>query len=77
MDADGSPEPVLRVVRGAPTAEELAALVAVLTRAATPVPPAAPAGPSRWARNARPGAVTGAMPAARGPRQWRASALPR
>lgn len=78
MDADEStPEPALRVVRGAPTAEELAALVCVLTRAATPPPPAAPPGPSRWVRSGRPGAVTGAMPATRGPHQWRASALPR
>lgn len=79
MDADEStpPEPALRVVRGAPTAEELAALVAVLAQAAAPASPGPFPGPSRWVRSARPGAVTGAMPATRGPHQWRASALPR
>jgi hypothetical protein len=77
MDDGSTPEPVLRVVAGAPTAEELAALVAVLARAATPAPPGPPSRPSPWVRSARPGAVTGAMPAARGPHQWRASALPR
>ncbi len=65
-------EPLLRVVRGTPTAEELAALVGVIC--AIPAPPAAPpAIPSRWRTSARP-----AGPALRpGPGAWRASALPR
>ncbi|WP_425571432.1 acyl-CoA carboxylase subunit epsilon [Phytohabitans rumicis] len=54
--------PDFRVVRGTPTAEELAALVGVVMsrRRADPPPVGAP---SRWARSARPG----------GPRGWRAS----
>jgi hypothetical protein len=60
-----SEPPKIRIVRGTPTAEELAALVgALLVRSGTPTG-AAPA-PSRWARSARPGTRTG----------WRASALP-
>jgi hypothetical protein len=52
------PEPFFRVVRGAPTAEELAALVgAVMLRRRVPAAPA-PAEPvSAWARSARPGGV--------------------
>ncbi|MEH1125958.1 acyl-CoA carboxylase subunit epsilon [Micromonospora sp. CPCC 206061] len=47
-------EPLFRVVRGTPTAEELAALVgAVLSRSRTAVP--APPAVSQWARSARPG----------------------
>jgi hypothetical protein len=61
-----SEQPQVRIVRGTPTAEELAALVGVL-----PLRPGtaaeAPPAPSRWARSAHPGARTGA---------WRASALP-
>ena len=68
----------LRVVRGSPTDEELAALVAVLLRrlrragvGGRPVPP------SRWRESARPGAVYGdgrpARPSAHG---WRLSARP-
>lgn len=42
--------PLLRVVRGDPTPEELAAVVAVVTaRGATPPPPSAPPRRSRWA----------------------------
>jgi hypothetical protein len=69
--------PALRVVSGEPTAEELAALVAVLAaRAAAGPGPAGPARPvSAWTERARYvrsgrldfGARTG----------WRASALPR
>jgi hypothetical protein len=68
------PTPVLRVVKGDPTPEELAALVSVISaRAATAVP--AQAGPERasdWAtywRNAR-------VPFRPGPGRWRASAHP-
>ncbi len=57
------------VVRGIPTDEEVAAVVAALlaaraTRAARP-----PAAPSAWARSARPGAAER--------RSWRACTLPR
>ena len=63
--------PLLRVVRGNPTAEELAALVAVLTaRAAAGPPPRRPR--SAWADPAR------QLFAPRvGPDAWRRSALPR
>ncbi|MEV4820294.1 acyl-CoA carboxylase subunit epsilon [Micromonospora sp. NPDC049274] len=60
-------EPLFRVVRGVPTAEELAALVGALIvrsrRAAAP----APASTSAWARSGRPA----------GRDTWRASGLPR
>ena len=64
-------EPLVRVVRGTPTAEELAALVGMLASrwrpaggtASRPSPAA-----SAWARSARPGRSAGG---------WRASALPR
>ncbi|MER7169360.1 acyl-CoA carboxylase subunit epsilon [Micromonospora sp. NPDC000207] len=66
-------EPLFRVVRGTPTAEELAALTGVLTSRSlsttTPSPPA----PSTWARSARP-AATAPTP---GPNAWRSSGLPR
>ncbi|MGC4757421.1 acyl-CoA carboxylase epsilon subunit [Micromonospora trifolii] len=60
-------EPLFRVVRGVPTAEELAALVgAIIIRSR---PTAAPAGApaSAWARSGRPGNSRG----------WRAAGLPR
>lgn len=67
---DGAP--VLRVVRGAPTAEEIAALVAVL--AARPAaPPAAVAPRPAW----RDLAARLGPPAAPGRGGWRGSALPR
>jgi hypothetical protein len=67
-------EPVLRVVKGEPTPEELAALVTVITAraAATSVPTAEPTRASDWAtywRNAR-------RPLHPGPNRWRASAHP-
>jgi Acyl-CoA carboxylase epsilon subunit len=69
-----SDAPLLRVVRGTPTEEEVAALVGVLLLARpAPVPPAVPV--SRWARSARPGAGLRAGLRA-GPGAWRASALP-
>ncbi|MBV6698086.1 acyl-CoA carboxylase epsilon subunit [Kitasatospora aureofaciens] len=64
-DATAAPDPLLRVVRGRPTADEVAALTAVLALAARRRP-AAPAGPGRltppvrWERAAprpRPGRV--------------------
>ena len=69
---DGPGRPVLRVVRGEPSAEELAALVTVLAaRAAAPRPPDRHR--SLWrdrSRNIRP-------PLGAGPGAWRASGLPR
>ena len=72
---EGTPEqaparPLLRVVRGEPTAEELAALVAVvLARGAAEEP--APAARPLWAVPA----LRGHLP--HGPGAWRASGLPR
>lgn len=77
--SDESVEPVLRVVKGEPTPEELAALVAVVTARAAAGAAAATAatGPedraSDWAsywRNVR-------RPLHPGPGRWRASAHPR
>jgi hypothetical protein len=66
----------IRVIRGEPTPEELAALVTVLAAhaaASTTAPVAAPV--SRWAASARPrGNRVGGS---HGPDAWRASALPR
>ena len=64
--------PFLRVVRGDPSAEEVAALVAVLASLGGGEPPAPRARPE-WAaayRQAR-------APLGPGPGAWRASALPR
>ncbi|MFE9688856.1 acyl-CoA carboxylase subunit epsilon [Micromonospora sp. NPDC005806] len=66
-------EPLFRIVRGVPTAEELAALVgAIAVRTRSTAAPA-PAPVSHWARSARPAI---AAPIA-GPGAWRASGLPR
>jgi hypothetical protein len=64
--------PELRVVRGTPTVEEVAALVGVLLlgRRQPSAPPTAPV--SRWRVSGRP--TAGRRP---GPGAWRASALPR
>ena len=66
-------EAVVRVVKGDPSAEELAALVAVIAaRSAVPAPPADTDRAGNWAtywRNAR-------TPFHPGPGQWRASAHP-
>ncbi|QSB15267.1 acyl-CoA carboxylase subunit epsilon [Natronosporangium hydrolyticum] len=71
---------LVRVVKGTPTAEELAALAAVLWQraraAAVTDSPAVSAG-SQWVRSSRPGATVGARPADRGAHAWRGSALPR
>ncbi|MEV5569192.1 acyl-CoA carboxylase subunit epsilon [Spirillospora sp. NPDC052269] len=68
----------LRIVRGDPSAEEVAALVAVLTaraQAAAAARDDAPGGPvSHWADRSR---LTRTPPPPRpGPGAWRASALP-
>jgi hypothetical protein len=64
--------PALRVVRGVPTAEELAALVGVLLRRPTAATPAAAGAPSRWRASALPG-----VPLRAGAGAWRTSGLPR
>jgi Acyl-CoA carboxylase epsilon subunit len=68
-----NPEPILQVVKGDPTPEELAALVTVVAaRAAAPAAAPEPQRASNWAtywRNAR-------TPFRPGPGQWRASAHP-
>ncbi|WP_405103410.1 acyl-CoA carboxylase epsilon subunit [Micromonospora sp. NBC_01412] len=66
-------EPLLRVTRGVPTAEELAALVGAVVARTRPVAAAEPVAASVWARSGRPAAAT---PAA-GPGAWRVSGLPR
>ncbi|QLQ39265.1 acyl-CoA carboxylase subunit epsilon [Micromonospora robiginosa] len=66
-------EPMFRVVRGVPTAEELAALVGAIVVRTRPVAAAAPPVVSRWAHSARPAGAT----LAAGPGAWRASGLPR
>lgn len=73
-NAGGPPErPLLRVVRGEPTPEELAALVAVLTARAAAPGPGQPPPVSGWtdrARLVRPAVVPS-------PGGWRASGWPR
>ena len=72
MTAPGPDRPVLTVVRGLPTPEELAAVVAVLLSRPTAAPPAAPPVRSRWA------AAAGLRaPVHAGPYAWRASGDPR
>jgi hypothetical protein len=63
--------PYLRVVRGAPTPEELAALVAVLAARSAPAAVASPVR-SAWADPARRLDLTHRP----GPGAWRRSALP-
>jgi Acyl-CoA carboxylase epsilon subunit len=64
--------PTLRVIRGNPTAEELAALLAVV--AARPAPPTpAPRTRQLWSDRA----ALLRRPLHPGPAAWRASALPR
>jgi hypothetical protein len=62
--------PLLRVVRGDATAEELAALIAVLTARGSAEPDPEPVR-SLWARPSL------RQPLTPGPGAWRASALPR
>jgi hypothetical protein len=71
-------DPVLRIVRGSPTPEEVAALVGALLSRVRPADDAPPAPPTAWRRSARPGAVG---PSGLPPRPerdgWRRSAFPR
>jgi len=65
---------VLRVVAGQPSAEQIAALVAVLAaRAASPVPGPGTPMRSEWSQRSR----LLRAPLLRTPGGWRASALPR
>ncbi|WP_089247211.1 acyl-CoA carboxylase subunit epsilon [Asanoa hainanensis] len=66
-----SEEPLFKVTRGVPTAEQLAALVGALSVRLRPAPGGASPVSSLWTRSARPGAVPP------GPGAWRASGLPR
>ncbi|MFF0718545.1 acyl-CoA carboxylase subunit epsilon [Micromonospora sp. NPDC003816] len=66
-------EPLFRVVRGVPTAEELAALVGAIVVRSRPAPVAATTPVSVWARSGRPAGAT-LLP---GTGAWRASGLPR
>lgn len=67
-------EPLFKVVRGAPTPEELAALVGVVMARSRQVAPPAPPSASAWMRSARPAAA--GISAWRGPDAWRLSTLP-
>lgn len=68
-----SDRPHLRVVRGNPTDEEVAALLAVVSALGAQQEPAPPAPRSAWAD--RRNLVR--EPLAHGPGAWRASAFPR
>lgn len=61
--------PSVRIVRGAPTADEVAALVGALLLRPAP-PAAAPPGAGGWSRSARPARAGGRTP-------WRLAARPR
>jgi hypothetical protein len=66
--------PVLRVIRGDATPEEIAALLAVVTaRARAVAEPPPRRAPAAWSDRA----LTMRAPAAPGPGAWRASAWPR
>jgi len=69
---DGPARPLLRVVRGNPTPEELAALIAVVSARGAAAEPAEPAPPSPW-RSRGPGLR---RPLPHGPGAWRTSGLP-
>ena len=67
-----SERPLLRVVRGEPSSEELAALTAVVLASGAKAEPPSPAPPSAWAdRSALLRRTSHA-----GPGAWRASGLP-
>jgi hypothetical protein len=67
----------LRIVRGSPTDEELAAIVGVLFARATPAVPR-PRPVSQWVALSRPGSrLRDGRPTRAGTDSWRASALPR
>ncbi|MFI9641946.1 acyl-CoA carboxylase subunit epsilon [Micromonospora sp. NPDC051925] len=66
-------EPLFRVVRGTPTAEELAALVGAIALRSRPTGTPTPQARSEWARSTRPAGA--ALVTGRG--AWRTSGLPR
>lgn len=71
-------EPLFRVVRGIPTAEELAALVGVVIARSRPAAPTWPPAGSAWLHAARPGALSpSGAPVRPGANAWRRSGLPR
>ena len=74
-DQDGLRAPVLRIVRGNPSPEQIAALVAVLAARAPSGGAAGGRGVMRNAWSARSRLLRAPLP--RGPGGWRASGLPR
>ncbi|MFD0972106.1 acyl-CoA carboxylase subunit epsilon [Plantactinospora endophytica] len=70
-------EPLLRVLRGTPTPEELAALVGAVLLRSRPATSVRPAATSTWARHGRAGTVSpSGMPTRTGRDAWRLSGLP-
>ncbi|MDW5326350.1 acyl-CoA carboxylase subunit epsilon [Plantactinospora sp. KLBMP9567] len=70
-------EPLLRVVRGTPTPEELAALVGAVLLRSRPATSAPAVAASTWARRGRPGTASPpGGPAHTGRDAWRLSGLP-
>jgi hypothetical protein len=68
----------IRVSRGVPTDEELAAVLGVLLSRPRVAPAQRTATASRWTASSRPGhAYPDGRPTQPGPGAWRASALPR
>lgn len=77
-DREPNDAPALRVTRGVPTAEELAALVGAILVRSRPVAAAGPPAAPTWARSARPGTVASSgLPTRPGHDAWRISGLPR
>jgi hypothetical protein len=72
-DVEAAAPPLLRVVRGNPSPEELAALVAVIAARSAGGTDAEPAVRSAWTDRAR----LVRQPLRPGPGAWKASALPR
>ena len=70
-DSPAPARPLLTVVRGEPTPEQLAALIAVVSARGGSAEPEQASAPSLWSRPALRG------PLHPGPGAWRASALPR
>jgi Acyl-CoA carboxylase epsilon subunit len=76
MSAHGDhDQPVLAFVRGNPSAEQIAAVVTVLSARAGPAARAGTGETARYGWSARSRLLR--APAVRGPGGWRASALPR
>jgi hypothetical protein len=71
-EADAAVRPVLRVISGNPSAEELAALIAVVAARGAGAAEPDPAPPSPWTTRAS----SLRRPLVPGPGAWRASGLP-